>query len=445
MSHSYCTATDLSGSVTNMSSPTKPIWQEANERVREFTAPVIAVQERMAVLCGIVNAAEAELTSLIAESVADGLWVQPEVMTLEHWISWQCGMAPARAHQFAAAAKRVDELPETMARYRVGALSSDQVAAIVRLAPPVKDAEVAAFAEQATVAQLRRTLAKYHWGPDKPEPTRQEKRSLSFGTTEQGTWRINAEVPADEGARIEAALTAMRKELIGAAGDKEGRAEVSWADALLGLIDRAVENDDAKVLGRRKRSLVHLHLEIGLDGQWVGTVHMGTVLNQALRRLQTCDCAVEPIYEQLGLPVSVGRTQYTVPDRTRIIVERRDNGCRIPGCSARHTEVHHIIHWEDDGPTSTWNLVCLCPRHHRLHHLGLLGISGNADDPNGLTLTDKWGRAIEDSGRPAPPGAPPGDAATQAELPWQRYTHATGELVRNQDIWFGPPVTQPAA
>lgn len=47
---------------------------------------------------------------------------------------------------------------------------------------------------------------------------------------------------------------------------------------------------------------------------------------------------------------------------------------------------------EDGGPTDTDNLVALCRRRHRLHHLGLLGVRGHAnaprDGPDGLELTD---------------------------------------------------------
>jgi hypothetical protein len=31
-------------------------------------------------------------------------------------------------------------------------------------------------------------------------------------------------------------------------------------------------------------------------------------------------------------------------------------------------EIHHIVHWADNGPTSIENCVALCGRHHRLLH-----------------------------------------------------------------------------
>jgi hypothetical protein len=66
-------------------------------------------------------------------------------------------------------------------------------------------------------------------------------------------------------------------------------------------------------------------------------------------------------------------------------------------------EVHHIIHWEDGGPTDVWNLVCLCPRHHRAHHRGELGITGDANTPGGLRFTDRYGEQLSGASRARPP------------------------------------------
>jgi len=144
-----------------------------------------------------------------------------------------------------------------------------------------------------------------------------------------------------------------------------------------------------------------------------------------------CDALLSTISYDDGLPVSVGRSQHIVPDRTRRIVEHRDGGCRIPGCGHdRFVEVHHIIHWTDRGPTDTWNLICLCPRHHRLHHQGRLGTVGNADVDDGVAFTDVNGNPIvEGRARPEPPGASP--PPTQGT--WQ---HPLGERLDTRWLHF---------
>jgi hypothetical protein len=66
-------------------------------------------------------------------------------------------------------------------------------------------------------------------------------------------------------------------------------------------------------------------------------------------------------------------------------------------------QIHHIVHWEDNGETIAANLIYLCSAHHRLHHQGLLGIVGNADDPTGVTFTDRYGNHLGGATRARPP------------------------------------------
>ena len=149
----------------------------------------------------------------------------------------------------------------------------------------------------------------------------------------------------------------------------------------------------------------------------------------AIRDRVLCDGAIQPVWERDGIPFSVGRTQRIVPDRTRRIIQHRDLGCRVPGCTAdRFVEIHHIIHWLNGGPTDTWNLVSICPKHHRMHHQGRLGITGNADEQQGLTFTDWMGRAIGPNGQPNVPTRPP-------PQPAEPYRHPCGE--RLDMNWVG--------
>ncbi|HVL06656.1 MAG TPA: HNH endonuclease signature motif containing protein [Acidimicrobiales bacterium] len=68
-------------------------------------------------------------------------------------------------------------------------------------------------------------------------------------------------------------------------------------------------------------------------------------MSDGLRRFVGCDARIRPVLEAGGKAVSVGRAFRTVPDRTRIVIEERDRGCRVPGCDrSRWLHVHHIRH-----------------------------------------------------------------------------------------------------
>ena len=178
----------------------------------------------------------------------------------------------------------------------------------------------------------------------------------------------------------------------------------TWADALVDMADRSLGAAAARP--HRDRHVVVVHLRGDDHGPAAG-LHLGPPLPDALRRLLGCDGRVRPLAEVAGVALSVGRTQRIVPERTRMAVEDRDGTCRVPGCErTRGLQVHHVTHWEDGGATDTANLVALCSRHHRLHHLGQLGIAGNADDRGGMEFTDSKGRRLTGCGRPAPPDGP---------------------------------------
>jgi hypothetical protein len=147
-----------------------------------------------------------------------------------------------------------------------------------------------------------------------------------------------------------------------------------------------------------------------------------------MRRYLTCDCDIAAVWQADGRPVQVGRTHRIVPRRVRRLVEHRDGGCRVPGCDSRlWIQVHHIVHWEDHGDTVTRNLICLCAHHHRRHHQGLLGITGNADVPGGVVFTTATGRVLEPAGTPIPPVVMP-------EV--EPYEGPTGETLHPHGVTF---------
>ncbi|HET6565843.1 MAG TPA: HNH endonuclease signature motif containing protein, partial [Xanthomonadales bacterium] len=79
----------------------------------------------------------------------------------------------------------------------------------------------------------------------------------------------------------------------------------------------------------------------------------------------------------------------------RRALQRRDLGCRFPGCNCtRFVDAHHIHHWADGGETNLANLVLLCRAHHRLLHEGgfrLIKSAGNRFqfiNPQGVVIPD---------------------------------------------------------
>jgi len=416
--------------------------------------PVVArslavLEPEIAGLCGTINVATAALADAIAEVITAGEWAGGGYRSIEHWAAVHCGLSPTRSGDLCALARRADELPETLTRFRAGRLSEDQVRPIVRHVPARYEASVAELAEHTTPSQITRVARSYRLDPptnkddddddagdaeENEDRERQAKRSLTFGWDDDGNLRGGFCLPPDDGAIVKQALEASRDILFNEHTPKPpDEAQITWADALVRLADIALGTDATDRPTRdRYQALIHLRTEDlnDLPATELAYLHLGPAITPRVAKYMTCDATVRVILEKAGAPINEGHKYRTVPDKLRRIIEDRDRGCRIPGCNGcRWIVVHHITHWRHKGPTETWNLVALCKAHHRMLHKGHLTITGNADKPNGLTYTDKHGKQLPTGPKPKPPPHPP---------PQGNWQHPTGEHLDHQWTTLNP-------
>ena len=92
-----------------------------------------------------------------------------------------------------------------------------------------------------------------------------------------------------------------------------------------------------------------------------GGLHVG---REAARRV-ACDAGrVELRHAADGEVLDVGRRTRTIPTALRRALQSRDlpckqgySQCQFPGCTSRHCDAHHVVHWADGGETKLSNLV----------------------------------------------------------------------------------------
>ena len=65
-------------------------------------AAAIALEARIADLCGHINVCNPQLVNTVVDALDAGLWEQSGIRSPEHWLAWQTGMAPAWARQIGA-------------------------------------------------------------------------------------------------------------------------------------------------------------------------------------------------------------------------------------------------------------------------------------------------------------------------------------------------------
>ncbi|MGH8976097.1 MAG: DUF222 domain-containing protein [Acidimicrobiia bacterium] len=402
------------------------------------------IDARLCTAMGLLNVATAEVVAAIDAALEDGGWEGHGIATPEHWVALRCGVSPARARRLVSLARALRERPVASRSFAEGVLGEEKVDLLCRFVDPPHDAELTDLARHMTLSQLRRVVPFVD--PPDPEPAPAEpqpgvgsaeegvgdepgRREAAFGHGEDGRWWARFMLPADEGALVEKALGVSREHLI-AAGDGPPH-RVGWSDALVQLAEAALTNIEATGRLPGDRYQVIFHVDAGDPAR--ARLHLGALLPKTLADYLACDATGRVVLHKGGTPMHVFARRRTVDERLRVLIERRDRRCRVPGCGrTRGLHVHHLRHAEDGGETVPENLCCLCPAHHRLHHAGRLRIEGDPTSPDGLRFLDPRGRPIRGPD-PTPPGGPPADAARALGLPASRYRPPTGERM---DSWW---------
>jgi hypothetical protein len=393
------------------------------------------LEDRLRVVCGHLNVLHAELVELMAEALEAGVWDVHGVRSPAHWLSWQAGLSPAHAAEVVRLAQARVTHPAVMSTLAAGAISLDQ-AAVATTVPDYLDEQFAELATVSTVAQLQTMARAARPAPPlSPSPSLGEPEprpeSVAAWFDDDGRYHLRGELDADHGRILDAALHEARDALFHA-----GQPDVGWVEALVEIANRSLDGEPAQ---RRERFRANWFIDPTdpVPARWSDGLAVPTWLVDML----SCDATVAPVFTDGAHPLSVGHPQATIPDRTRRLVLFRDRKCRVPWCPQRRwLQVHHIVHRHHGGGHDTANLAALCPSCHRAHHRGQLGITGNADLPDGLTFTDPHGRILDPAAHPTKPTGPP-------PPPTRPYDHPLGEPLQRWAIMFPdpPPTTPPAA
>jgi hypothetical protein len=368
--------------------------------------------EELAELAGQRNAIDGRVVEIVAEMDRDELCGATGARSVAALVAWKLGSSSGNAYTITTVARRLEEFPRCAEGMREGRLSLDQVGVIAARAGQGSDEHYAQLASVATVNQLR-TAVRLEPRPE-PGPRPAPERSITSTSDEQGScYRIRLD--HHDAAKFDAALASHRDALIAewkhdhadGAGDSDQRPPLpNTGEAFMRLIEAGWDADAARrPHGQHTTVVVHVDVD-----QRAAALHLGPLLTDAEHRYLTCDATCEVWFERHGEVIGAGRTTRLINRRLRRALEHRDPMCAVPGCDAtRGLHAHHIQHWEDGGPTELANLVLLCPYHHRLHHRGLITITGPA---HALIVTDEDGRALNPGITGAPTNSTPAHRCT---------------------------------
>jgi len=373
--------------------------------------------DRVGVLLVQRNRFDAELARTVREAEVSG---GPEVdgaKTMRSWLIGRGGLTPSAASQLVRVGRALPHLPAVSARFADGAINADRVAVI---APIVSEKDLAAAAAQgvdvgevdavlATLAvegsieQLTGTVQHYRNGldPDGPEPDPTQKRTLVFTRHSDGFLGGQFLLDQAGGEKVEAALESM-VQANRPAGDTRSRAQ-QMADALVQLVDNELASGTLPFLRKSKPTVVVTTSLEDLNAAATSTTAtsrggFGAMFTAAKTRMLACDSnVVRIVFGPDSVPLDLGRDFRLVPPHLRRAVVARDEGCVFTGCRApaHWCDVHHVVHWIDDGETSLANSALLCERHHtQVHH----GFTISRDDGYWRTFRPDGTQILPDLG-----------------------------------------------
>jgi len=363
--------------------------------------------EELAELAGQRNAIDGRIVEIVAEVDRDELWGATGARSVAGLVAWKLGLSTGNAATIATVAHRLAEFPLCAAGMREGRLSLDQVGVIAARAAEGSDEHYAELAAVATVSQLR-TAVKLEPRPE-PDPRPQPHASISKTSDEEGTcWRIK--LPHLDAAKFDAALASHLDALIAQWRHDHGDGDPAsdqrpplptTGEAFMRLVEAGWDAEATRrPHGQHTTVVAHVDVE-----KRAAALHLGPLLSDADRQYLSCDASCEVWFERNGQVIGAGRATRLINRRLRRALEHRHPTCAVPGCGAtRGLHAHHIVHWEDGGLTELVNLVLVCPYHHRLHHRGVITITGPAED---LVITDSCGRRLSAASLARPPNRPP--------------------------------------
>jgi Domain of unknown function (DUF222)/HNH endonuclease len=358
-----------------------------------------------------ISAHQRQLLGAVAELDRRKAWRVDGATSMVAWLVQRCSVTASTAREWVTAAPKLESLPKISEALAQGKLSFDQIKPLVQVAKPDTDAELAKQATQWSAKQVRELAAAAQRQSDDQAANSYSRRFLRFNDQRRS---FAGALPEDQYARVKGAIVARAGRRPKGTTTFEQRA----ADALVemcGLGSPGAPGSGGSTMGgaspRRTTVVVHADLTYLAGGPGQAELDvLGPLAPEVVRRL-ACDAKIIlSADDEKGHSIQQGGVGRNPSPAQRIEIRRRDKGCRWPGCTyTEFTDVHHVVHWLNGGPTSIPNLVTLCDQHHRTVHEMGWKMSGDANDllsfrsPTGRVTTSMPSPTFN-AGRAGPPG-----------------------------------------
>ena len=141
------------------------------------------------------------------------------------------------------------------------------------------------------------------------------------------------------------------------------------ADILRGILTQVAQDPRTSTMGGMPPTvMVHVSAADLLAGTGVGWIDgVDAPLSMKTINHMVDNGGIRPVFfSGNGAVLALGNKARCFSPQQRRAITARDGGCITPGCTCppQWTELHHVIPWEQGGPTDIDNGVLLCWYHH---------------------------------------------------------------------------------
>ena len=214
--------------------------------------------DRIAELAAGINAAQAQMMTLIADFDRRGGW-KHDFGSCAEWLAWRIGITIGPARERVRAARALENLPQTADALREGSISYAKVRALTRVATPESEAKLLEFARAGSAANLERMVRMWKKLSRDAELTaeqaRHRSRAFSLFVDGDGMYVVKGRLEPEVGAvlmrAVEAASDALFRNEDGA---NDVRPEANDARPRAKARDPRVEKADPRPEPKQRRA-----------------------------------------------------------------------------------------------------------------------------------------------------------------------------------------------
>jgi Domain of unknown function (DUF222) len=312
------------------------------------------------------------MKALLARRVEETkVWREGGHRSAAHWVAEATGETVGAASRTLETARALEQLPDTDAAFRAGQLSDVQAAEITAtaLADPGAEADLLEAAGTTSVKGLRGRCREVRAGAEADDRAWARRvhvnRRAHEWTDPDGTYRLEARLAPDAGARFSASLKAHTDRVFcdaRRAGRREPRAAYV-ADALVALASEGPCKPVEVRVTVDSAALTRGHTSSGERCEIAG---VGPVPVTTARALLD-DSSVAVLLRDGDEITAVSSPKRTIPIKLRRALEAMYPTCPVRRCANdQFLEIDHIVPLAEGGRTELSNLWRPCSPHHHL-------------------------------------------------------------------------------